>query len=259
MEKLAAEVKANRKAALVTLVEEQGSSPGKKGFMMAVFEDGSTLGTIGGGNLENKAKEYALLCMSEGTNKLLEMELDDTGELHMQCGGKANIFIKVFKAKDSLVIAGGGHIALELHKLGKLMGFHIVIMEDREEYGNNERFPGCEIHVGDIGECMSKYPLDKDCYVVIVTRGHASDADALRAAIGRGAGYIGMIGSRQKTQYVFNRLLSEGCKKEDLEAVYAPIGLGLGGDSHQEIALSIIAEIILVKKGGSLKHMRDLR
>ena len=259
LEKLAAEVKANRKAALVTLVEEQGSSPGKKGFMMAVFADGSTLGTIGGGNLENKAREYALLCMSEGKNKLMEMELDDTGELHMQCGGKANIFIKVFKAKDSLVIAGGGHIALELHKLGKLMGFHIVIMEDREEYGNNERFPGCEIHVGDIGECMSKYPIDEDCYVVIVTRGHASDADALRAAIGKGAGYIGMIGSRQKTQFVFNRLLSEGCKKEDLEAVYAPIGLGLGGDSHQEIALGIIAEIMLVKKGGSLKHMRDLR
>ena len=128
LENLAAEVKANRKAALVTLVEEQGSSPGKKGFMMAVFEDGSTLGTIGGGNLENKAREYALLCMNEGKNKLLEMELDDTGELHMQCGGKANIFIKVFKAKDSLVIAGWGHIALELHKLGKLMGFHVVIM-----------------------------------------------------------------------------------------------------------------------------------
>jgi xanthine dehydrogenase accessory factor len=259
LERLAEEVKANRKAALVTLVDEQGSSPGKKGFMMAVFEDGSTLGTIGGGSLEKKAKEYALLCMSEGTNKYLEMELDDTGELHMQCGGRASIFIKVFKAKDRLVIAGGGHIALELHKLGRLMGFHIVIMEDRDEYGNTERFPNCDIHVGDIGECMRKYPLDKDCYVVIVTRGHGSDADALKAAIGRGAGYIGMIGSRQKTKYVFNRLLSEGCKQEDLEAVYAPIGLGLGGDSHQEIALSIIAEIMLVKNGGCLKHMRDLK
>lgn len=256
LEKLAAEVRANRKAALVTLVEEKGSSPGKQGFMMAVFEDGSTAGTVGGGNFENRAREYALQCMDEGKNKLITMELDGTGELHMQCGGTASIFIKVFRAKDRLVIAGGGHIALELQKLGKMMGFHTVILEDREEYGNPERFPGSEIHIGSIGESMSKYPLDKNCYVVIVTRGHESDADALRAAIGRGAGYIGMIGSRRKTQYVFNRLIGEGYKKEELDAVYSPVGLDLGGDSPQEIALSIMSEIMLVRNGGQLRHMR---
>lgn len=257
LEKLTTEVKANRKAALVTLVEEQGSSPGKQGFMMAVFEDGSTAGTVGGGGLENKAREYALLCMNEGKSKLFELELADTGELHMQCGGRASIFIKVFMAKDRLVIAGGGHIALELHKLGKLLDFHTVIMEDRVEYGNTERFPGCDIHVGDIGECMREYHFDNNCYVVIVTRGHESDAAALKAAIGRGAGYVGMIGSRKKTKHVFDQLLSEGCEKTDLEAVYAPIGLKLGGDSAAEIALSILSEIMLVKNSGQLKHMRD--
>jgi xanthine dehydrogenase accessory factor len=257
LEKLAAEVKANRKAALVTLVEEQGSSPGKQGFMMVVFEDGSTVGTIGGGSLENKTRENALLCMNEGQNKLLELELDSTGELHMQCGGSAKVFIKVFKGKDILVIAGGGHIALELHKLGRMLGFYTVILEDREEYGNTERFPGCEIHIGNIGECMRDYPLDKNCHVVIVTRGHESDADALRAAIGRGAGYVGMIGSRKKTKYVVDKLLDEGCERSYLEAVYAPVGLALGGDSAAEIAFCILSEILLVKNGGKLKHMRD--
>ncbi len=257
MEKLAAEIKANRKAALVTLVEEQGSSPGKQGFMMAVFEDGTTIGTIGGGNFENTARKYALKSMDEGKNRLLELELSDSGELHMQCGGKASVFIKVFKEKDKLVIAGGGHIALELYKLGKLMGFHVVIIEDREEYAATERFSGCDIHIGDIGKCMRDYPLDKSCHVVIVTRGHVSDADALQAAIGRGASYVGMIGSRKKTKYVLDQLLEKGCVKTDLEAVYAPIGLDLGGDSASEIAFSILSEILLVKNGGVLKHMRD--
>jgi len=155
------------------------------------------------------------------------------------------------------VIAGGGHVALELYKLGRILGFHTVIMEDRKEYGNAERFPGSEIHVGNIGECMRDYPLDKNCHVVIVTRGHESDAEALKAAIGRGAGYVGMIGSRNKTKYVVDKLLNEGCKEADIEAVYAPIGLSLGGDSAAEIAFSILSEILLVKNGGQLKHMKD--
>jgi len=257
LEELTAEVRANRKAALVTIVREQGSSPGKQGFMMAVFEDGSTSGTVGGGSFENKAREYALLCMNEGKSKLLDLELNDMGELHMQCGGSASIFVKVFGQKDKLVIAGGGHIALELHKLGMLLDFHMVILEDREEYGNNERFPGCEIHIGNIEDCMRDYPLDKNCYVVIVTRGHECDAAALKAAIGRGAGYVGMIGSRKKVKYIFDRLLDEGCERAQLEAVYAPVGLDLGGDSAALIAFSILSEIQLLKNGGQLKHMKD--
>lgn len=257
LEMLAAEVKANRRAALVTLVEEQGSSPGKQGFMMAVFEDGSTAGTVGGGSFENKAREYALECMKDGRNKLLELELDYSGELHMQCGGRATIFIKAFKGKERLIIAGGGHVALELYKLGKLLDFHTVIIEDRQEYANTERFPDCDIHIGNIGECMSDYPLDSNCYVIIVTRGHEGDAAALKAAIGRGAGYVGMIGSRSKTRYVMEQLKAEGYEDAELETVYSPVGLKLGGDSAAEIAFSILSEILLVKNNGQLKHMRD--
>jgi xanthine dehydrogenase accessory factor len=257
LEKLTAEIKSNRKAALVTLVDEQGSSPGKHGFMMAVFEDGTTMGTVGGGNFENTARKYALECMDEGKSRLLELELTESSELHMQCGGKASIFIKVFKEKDKLIIAGGGHIALELYKLGKLLNFHVVIIEDREEYANDERFPGCDICIGNIGECMRDYPLDKSCYVVIVTRGHLGDTEALKASIGREAAYVGMIGSRKKTKYVLDQLLDEGCNRSELQAAYAPVGLDLGGDSASEIAFCILSEILLVKNKGQLKHMRD--
>ncbi|MGE5632689.1 MAG: XdhC family protein [Caulobacteraceae bacterium] len=258
-EKLAEAVKANKKAALVSIVEEDGSTPGKQGFMMAVFDDGSTLGTIGGGNFEATVRSEALKYMKTGESKFLHFKLNEDGGLHMQCGGSASVFIKVFGKRNKLIIAGGGHIALELSRLGNTMDFHTVIFEDREEYGNNERFPGCEIVLGDIGEKLRDYSIDDDCYVVIVTRGHECDAAALKSAIGRGAAYVGMIGSRKKVRYVMDRFENEGYSKEELEKVYAPIGLCLGGDTPAEIALGIISEIMLIKNNGTLKHMKDAR
>lgn len=259
LERLAAEIKANRKAALVTLIEEEGSSPGKQGNMLVVFEDGSTLGTIGGGTLENRAYEEAEACMEEGISKTLHCKLNDTGDLHMKCGGTASVFIRAFVPKSKLIIAGGGHIALELSKLGKLAGFHVVVFEDREEYAGRDRFPECESVLGDIGESLRRYPLDSDCHVVIVTRGHECDGAALRAVLGSSAAYIGMIGSKSKVRYMMDRLISEGIDRKELERVYAPIGLKLGGDTPSEIAVSILAEIMLLKNKGELRHMRDVR
>lgn len=256
--RLAAEVKDNKNAALISLVKAEGSSPGKQGFLMAVFEDGSTIGTIGGGSFEKTVTEEALRCMEEGESKLLTYKLNDAGELHMKCGGSASVFIKVFKRKDKLLIAGGGHIANELYKFGKLAGFHVVVFEDREEYANSERFPECEIVLGDMEESFKKYPIDSSCYIVIVTRGHQSDEIVLRTVVRSSAAYIGMIGSRKKTKYVMERLEKDGYSKDELKRIYAPIGLALGGDSPSEIALSIISEIMMVKNGGALKHMKDI-
>lgn len=259
LERLAAEVKANRKAALVTLIEEQGSSPGKQGNMMAVLEDGSTIGTIGGGTLENRAYEEAKACMEEGINKTLHYKLNDSGDLHMKCGGTASVFIRAFVPKSRLLIAGGGHIALELSRLAKIAGFHVVIFEDREEYAGRDRFPECEVILGDIGESLRNYPIASDCHVVIVTRGHECDGAALRAVLGSSAAYVGMIGSKNKVRFMMDKLVSEGIDPKELDRVYAPIGLKLGGNTPSEIAVSILAEIMLVKNNGELKHMKDAR
>lgn len=259
LERLASEIKANRRAALISLTEEEGSSPGKQGSMMAVFEDGSTLGTIGGGTLESTACKEAVSCMQEGRSKTFHYELNDTGELHMKCGGAATVFIKAFAPKDRLIIAGGGHIALELSKLGRFLDLHVVIFEDREEYGNAQRFPECEIILGDIRESLKNYPIGNDCSIVIVTRGHECDGAALRAVLGRNAGYIGMIGSRAKVHYMMQKLMDEGISKQELDRVYAPIGLKLGGGKPAEIALSILSEIMLLKNKGELRHMRDMK
>lgn len=254
---IASGINISKGAALVTIIEDEGSSPGRQGFMMGVFEDGSIVGTVGGGTLEKKAIEEALKCMEGGYNKFVNFKLDDTGELHMHCGGNVSLFIKVFRKRCNLLIAGGGHISRELYEFGRLLGFRITIFEDRAEYGNEERFPGCEIMLGDIDVNMKKNNIDKNSYVVIVTRGHEYDEKALKAVIGSSASYIGMIGSRNKINGIMKNMQNEGYSNEDINKVYAPIGLDLGGDTPSEIALSIISEIIMVKNGGNPKHMKE--
>lgn len=253
------EIESNRKVALLTLTGIEGSTPRNEGSMMVVLENGNTYETIGGGKLELVSIAKAKECLKKGTSKKYTFDLtDNEGSLGMQCGGQAEVFIKVFKPDNKLLIVGGGHIALQLYKLGKLMNFQTLIFEDREEYCNHERFPDAdELIMGDIEEKLKDYPISSDCYVVIITRGHKYDEIALKTVLNRGASYIGMIGSRHKTRYVMNNLRKEGIKEAVLDSVYAPIGLRLGGEEPTEIALSIMSEIMLVKNKGSLKHMRD--
>lgn len=257
-ERLGAALKENKKAALVTVIDSKGSSPGKAGFMMAVFEDKSTVGTAGGGELEREIIQRAVTSIRNGKDEFVSFKLSNEGDLHMQCGGSIDVFIKVLGKRDKLLIAGGGHVAKSLYELAKYFDFNIVIFEDREEFANSDRFPNCDIILGDIGENLKKYPIDEKSYVVIVTRGHYFDEAALKSSLNRGAAYVGMIGSSKKTNYIKERLLSEGYSKDEIEKAYAPIGLCLGGDSSLEIALSILSEIILIKNKGKLNHMRDL-
>lgn len=260
LEMIQREVGNNKSIALLMLTNIDGSTPRKEGSMMIVLEDGSTHDTIGGGKLELVSIHKAKECLKKGISKKYIFDLnDEEGSLGMQCGGQAEVFIKVFKPDNKLLIVGGGHIALELNKLGKLLDFHTVIFEDREEYCNNERFPDAdELILGNIEDKLKEYPIAKDCYIVIITRGHAYDEVALKAVLNRDTAYIGMIGSKNKTKYVMDNMINEGFEKEILENVYAPIGLNIGGNEPNEIALSIISEIAVVKNGGSLKHMKDI-
>lgn len=254
------EVEKNKKVALIMVTNIEGSTPREEGSMMVVLEDGSTHDTIGGGKLEFESVNKAIECIRKGISKKYVFELNDKeGSLGMKCGGQAEIFIKVFKPKSKLLIVGGGHIALELFKFGKLLDFHIAVFEDREEYLNNERFPDAnELILGDIEKNLKEYPISNDCYIVIITRGHSYDEIALRTVLNRDAAYIGMIGSKNKTKYVMNNLINDGFDKEILDSVYAPIGLNLGGSEPNEIALSIISEIVLIRNNGKLKHMKEL-
>lgn len=253
-EKISKALQNNISAALVTVLNHAGSAPGKEGSIMAVFHNGETAGTIGGGSLEHSATQKALECISGNENAELSYSLTEDG---MMCGGDVRIYIKVFSPALRLIICGGGHIGQKLYELGVLLGFAVTIVDDREEFADKGSFPkASSVLSGDIYKILSEMNIDSNCYIALATRSHATDQQALKAVVDRGAGYVGMIGSRKKTDTIMKNLLSEGVPQKDLDSVYAPMGLDIASVRPEEIALSIISEIMLVKNKGSLRHMK---
>ncbi|MFD3158330.1 XdhC family protein [Haloimpatiens sp. FM7330] len=248
------------KVALVTVTNSQGSTPRKRGAIMAVWEDGKILGSVGGGKIEYEVIAKAVECIKKSEDSEFDYKLNESGNLGMQCGGQAKGFIKIFNPRPKLIIAGGGHIGQQLFKLAKILDFYTVILDDREEFANSEIFEGAdEVIVGDIGLKLSNYKLEEDTYVVIVTRGHKSDEGALEAVVGKKANYIGMIGSSKKILHIMNNLIEKGISKEALQKVYAPVGLNISSQMPAEIAFGIMSEILLIKNKGSLEHLRDIK
>lgn len=260
MKQLAQNIDEGRRTALVTLVEVSGSSPGKEGDMMTVLECGKIMGTVGGGNLEYQLIGEARKAMGEGKNREVEYDLGPEGNLKMECGGRVRAYIKVFKEREKLVIVGGGHLGLELYTLGKFLNMYVAVFDDREDYANSERFPlADEVIPGNIGENLREYSLNKSSYVVVVTKGHAGDREAIEAVAGREIAYLGMIGSSRKIKKSYDILMDKGVQRDELSRVYAPVGLDISTGEPKEIALGIMAEILKVKNGRSGKHMREIK
>ena len=248
--------------AVVTVLEVKGSSPGKEGAMMAVFSDGSILGTVGGGALEYEFIKEALKAIKENKSCEKSFELTEKGSLHMKCGGFVRAYIKVFAKREKLLIMGGGHLGAELYTLGKFLNKYVVIFDDREEFANKERFPEAdEIILGKMKETVKNYSIDENSYIIIVTRGHENDKECLKAILDKKVfpKYIGMVGSRGKVLSTYKELLDKGYLKEELKKIYSPIGLDISSSEPKEIALGIMAEITAVKNQKTGEHMRDVR
>ena len=248
--------------AVVTVLEVKGSSPGKEGSMMAVFSDGSILGTVGGGALEYEFIQEALKAIKENKSCEKSFELTEKGSLHMKCGGFVRAYIKVFAKREKLLIMGGGHLGAELYTLGKFLNKYVVIFDDREEFANRKRFSEAdEIIFGKMEETVKNYSVDENSYIIIVTRGHENDKECLKAILDKKVSpkYIGMVGSRGKVLSTYKELLDEGYSKEELKKIYSPIGLDISSSEPKEIALGIMAEITAVKNQKTGEHMRDVR
>jgi xanthine dehydrogenase accessory factor len=238
-------------AALVTIVSATGSTPREEGAKMLVKPDGTIIGTIGGGNLEAQVINEAVGVIKQGKPKRLHMSLTakEAEEAGMICGGDLEVFIEPILTAPTMYIFGGGHISLPLAQMGKLLGFKIAIIDDRAEFASTKRFPEAEmVLAGDFSKAFSKLKIDKTSYIVIVTRGHQNDELVLEWAVGTPAQYIGMIGSQTKVKTVFSHLLAKGVSKGRLDSVYSPIGLEIGAQTPEEIAVSILAEIIKVRR-----------
>ena len=257
MEKALEEIENGNELAIATITSYSGSTPRKIGTKMLVLEDGNIYGTIGGGAMENRIIEICLEAIEKGQSQSISFPLNTKG-VDMICGGEVEVFIEVYKNRPKLLIAGGGHVGYAIYEVASLLDFDIIIFEDREGLLNDDRFPKAkELVLGDISENLGNYPIDENTYIVIVTRGHQYDEGCLEAVIDSDAKYIGAMGSKKKVRTMFKNLMDKGISEEKLEKVYSPIGLKISGESPEEIAISILAEILLIKNQGELIHMMN--
>jgi xanthine dehydrogenase accessory factor len=240
------------RAALVTIVRANGSTPQRVGAKMLVYEDGRTVGTIGGGCYENDACLKAREALREGRPQLVRYDLNDdlAAESGLICGGQMDVFIEPIVPAASLFVIGAGHVGYHTARLGALVGFSVTVVDDRAKFANAERFPDAsEVVVDEIPTWLAEHPLPNGAYAVVVTRGHRQDLEALRPLLSQPLRYIGLIGSRAKIARLYDALVEEGVGADRLAAVHAPIGLDIGAVTPEEIAIAIVAELVAVKYG----------
>ena len=250
-------LKRGEPAALVTVVRSQGSTPQRAGAKMLVFADGRTVGTIGGGCYENEAIGKARLAIADGKPSLLHFELNDdfAQENGLICGGRMDVHVDPLLPDPHLYIIGAGHVGHELAKMAPAAGFRLHVVDDREKFASTERFPDADIVVSPIPEWLHAADLAPSSFVVVVTRGHTHDLDAMRALAARDLRYLGLIGSRAKVARIYELLLAEGLPAECLDRIHAPIGFEIGAVTPGEIAVSILAELIAVRRGAETAHL----
>jgi xanthine dehydrogenase accessory factor len=228
-------------AALVTVVATEGSTPQKAGAKMVVLPDGTLIGTIGGGCVEAEMARRARAVIASERPEMASYDLtpEQAGEDGLVCGGRMDVFIEPLVPTPTLVIFGGGHVAQPLARMAKGSGFRVEVTDDRTKFANRERFPDAD----------ARMTLGRHTYAVVVTRGHKGDADALQAVLGRGARFVGLLASRPKMVHVAAELKSRGVPLEQIGRVHAPLGLAIGAQTPEEIAVSILAEMIAVRRG----------
>jgi xanthine dehydrogenase accessory factor len=244
-------------AALCTIIKTTGSTPRKEGCKMLVYADGTITGTIGGGEVESRVIREALDSIQSGETKtrsydLVNQEKGDPGV----CGGTLEIFIDPLKKPEDLVVVGGGHIGKAVVFLAKWLGFHVVLNDDREDFCSPVIVPGADEYLFcDLQELPSRYALTPQTSVILATRNNQVDIYGLPGILAASAGYIGVISSKRRWKLTEEELIKSGISKKQLERVHAPIGLDIKADTPEEIALSILAEVLQVKRGGSGKPL----
>ncbi len=243
--------------ALVTILETRGSTPQKAGAKMVVGRDGRLRGTVGGGCVESDILWRAQRVIERRACEVGSYDFNaDDDENGLICGGSMKVFIEPVIPPPRVYVVGAGHVAQPVSQVAKVAGFEVVVLDDRVKYASPERFPEADIvKAGPIPELAEEFPYGDNAFVVIVTRGHKEDEEALRVFIEKETAYIGLIGSVTKIEKIVKRLERDGVPAEKLSRVHSPIGLDLGGSTPGEIAVSIVAEILSVRYQRSGKSM----
>lgn len=240
-------------AVLATVINSQGSAPRNAGAKMLIKEDGSFIGTVGGGKLEHDVLKKAPQIMKSGESQIMHFDLSGKEPDGMICGGQADVFLELIKSKETLFLCGAGHISFATAAIGKMLGFRIVVIDPRPEFNNRERFPDADVLVvEDYQDAFKKLTITADDYIIIYTPQHSRDEDCLQLACGTVAKYIGMIGSKKKSREIKDHLLAKGISRKIIDSVHSPIGLEIEAETPEEIAVSILAEVVKVRRTSAI-------
>ena len=242
----------NKSFVLATIIKTQGASPRHSSSKMLLCEDGEVYGSVGGGMLELKVIEEARECMKNKKNGIYNYILDEDKSkgIHMFCGGQVEVYLEYNEPQIKLLLVGGGNVNASVAEMAKLLDYKIIVLDTREEFCEKYKEAAVESYMlKSYKDICKEYFIDKYTAIVIATQD--ADNSALEAVIRSEAFYIGMIGSRRKAALIKNTLLQQGVEQELVDKVHSPMGIYIGAETPQEIALSILSEIVKVKKGVS--------
>lgn len=235
--------------ALATVTKNSGSSPRKAGAKMLVRGDGSTIGTVGGGRVELETTRAALEALQEGAPRTLPYVLSE--EHGFACGGSMTVYVEPHGSAPRLVMFGAGHVGRAVAALAKNCGFRVTVVDERPECTGREMLPFAdEIICSPFGEAFGRLRLNGETFVIIATPGHVHDFNSVRGALGTEAGFIGLLGSRRKRETLLRTLEEEGFSEEQRGRVVTPVGLEISAETPEEIAVSIVGQLVRERKNG---------
>ena len=247
---------------LATVVQAPPNAAPGVGAKLLLRQDGSSSSSLGGGPLEAAVLADARDAFHRRSVESLIYAPDGSRLSRGQAEGAAayQVMLELHEPAATLVIAGGGHIGKALATIADLCGFSVVVVDDRPDYANQERFPEADrVLCGDFAEVLRGLAIDSNTYIVTVTRGHKHDEESLRQVVASPAAYVGMIGSKRRVAAVLQHLIDEGLDPEAVRRVHTPIGLEIGAETPEEIAAAIMAEVVQVRRGGSGRPMREAK
>ena len=250
--------KTNESAALCTVIKSEGSTPRHVGSKMLVYADGKFIGTVGGGDLEHRVMDEAWIAISEGNARTLKYSMVDPsrGDPGV-CGGTVEVFVEPILPPAMIVVIGAGHVGKAVVHLAKWLGFRVAVSDDRAEFCTPESVPGADAYYPvEMGKLVDHLKINRLTYIVITSRGSSVDALGMPSLLETSASYIGVIGSKRRWLTTVKALKEKGVSDEKIARVHSPMGLELNAETPEEIAVSIMAEILMLKDKGTGKSMK---
>ncbi|MDR1943496.1 MAG: XdhC/CoxI family protein [Synergistaceae bacterium] len=264
IKKIAGDIEAGQRGVFCLLVGRSGTTPRSPGASMWVYPDGDAEGTVGGGSTEYECIKEALDMLEKDDKVRVKSFVHDCGpNSDAECGGDVQVYFELIEPEDEVFVLGAGHVGGAVARFAAICGFRATVWDNLEEYANEENIPWGRTICCPLEELFDESKRGKlfheNCYVVIATRGHAMDSDAMRLLAGKKTAYIGVMGSRSKIASVNKLLIEAGVSEDYLNSVKRPIGLPLKGETPEDVALSIISEIVAARNGANLEALRNAR